>query len=110
MDIYAAFSLRYMERLGAANDFADVSVKNHLHGSLHPLAQYRNEVTRDEVLASRAIVNPLTLMMCAPLRVTRGVNRDDHNQRSCLCWSSPWSILKVGRTITLCQTLSARLK
>jgi acetyl-CoA acetyltransferase len=68
MDIYAALSLRYMERSGATvDDFADVSVKNHLHGSLNPLAQYRNEVTRDEVLASRAIVTPLTLMMCAPI-------------------------------------------
>ncbi|HEV8623429.1 MAG TPA: thiolase family protein [Acidimicrobiia bacterium] len=68
MDIYAVLSLRYMERSGATiNDFADVSVKNHLHGSLNPLAQYRNEVTREEVLASRAIVDPLTLMMCAPI-------------------------------------------
>jgi len=68
MDIYASLSLRYMERSGATvNDFADVSVKNHLHGSLNPMAQYRHEVTREEVLTSRPIVNPLTLMMCAPI-------------------------------------------
>jgi acetyl-CoA acetyltransferase len=68
MDIYATLGVRYMERSGATvNDFADVSVKNHQHGSLNPLAQYRNVVTREEVLASRAIVNPLTLMMCAPI-------------------------------------------
>lgn len=44
-----------------------VSVKNHRNGSLNPNAQYRNEVTADEVLASRKITANLTIMMCAPV-------------------------------------------
>lgn len=68
MDVYADMALKYMERSGAtARDFAAVTVKNHLHGSLNPRAQYRNRVTEDEVLASRAVSGPLTLLMCSPI-------------------------------------------
>ena len=44
-----------------------VSVKNHHHGSLNPYAQYREEVTVEQVLASRTVVAPLTVLMCSPL-------------------------------------------
>jgi acetyl-CoA acyltransferase len=44
-----------------------VSVKNHYHGSLNPYAQYREEVTLEQVLQSRAVVGPLTVLMCSPL-------------------------------------------
>ena len=44
-----------------------VSVKNHYHGSLNPFAQYREEVTLEEVLQSRHVVGPLTVYMCSPL-------------------------------------------
>jgi acetyl-CoA acetyltransferase len=50
-----------------AEDLADVSVKNHRHAVHNPNAMYRTEVTREEVLASRQICPPLTLLMlCAP--------------------------------------------
>ncbi len=68
MDIYAAGSRAYMRASGAtAEDFADVAVKSHRHAALNPCAQYRTEVTRQEVLASRTIATPLTLLMCAPI-------------------------------------------
>jgi acetyl-CoA acetyltransferase len=41
--------------------------KNHHHGSLNPKAQYRFELTVDEVLADREISWPLTRAMCSPL-------------------------------------------
>jgi acetyl-CoA acyltransferase len=44
-----------------------VSVKNHYHGSLNPYAQYREEVTVEQVLQSRTVVGPLTVLMCSPL-------------------------------------------
>jgi acetyl-CoA acyltransferase len=44
-----------------------VSVKNHYHGSLNPYAQYREEVTLEQVLQSRSVVGPLTVLMCSPL-------------------------------------------
>ena len=49
------------------DDLADVSVKNHRHAVDNPNAMYRKEVSREEVLASRAVCPPLTLLMlCAP--------------------------------------------
>jgi len=66
MDVYASMATRYMERTGATQrDFALISAKNHRHGALNPRAQYRHEVSVDEVLASRHISGPLTLLMCA---------------------------------------------
>jgi acetyl-CoA acyltransferase len=68
MDIYASMTREYMKQSGAtAEDFADVAVKNHDHGALNPRAQYRNRCTREEVLTSREISAPLTLMMCSPI-------------------------------------------
>ena len=34
---------------------------------MNPKAQFRNEVTIDEVLGSRSIAGPLTLLMCSPI-------------------------------------------
>jgi acetyl-CoA acyltransferase len=68
MDIYAANSRAYMNRSGATRqDFAEVAVKSHRHGALNPNAQYRTEVTVEDVLASREIAPPLTLLMCSPI-------------------------------------------
>ncbi len=44
-----------------------VSVKNHHHGALNPFSQYREEVTLRQVLDSRPVAGPLTLLMCSPL-------------------------------------------
>ncbi|HEV7941554.1 MAG TPA: thiolase family protein [Solirubrobacteraceae bacterium] len=68
MDIYAYLARDYMDRSDAsAEDFARVAVKNHRHGALNPKAQYRNLVSLEEVLGSREIAAPLTLLMCSPL-------------------------------------------
>ena len=49
------------------DQMALVSVKNHYHGSLNPYAQYREEVTLEQVLQSKSVVGPLTVLMCSPL-------------------------------------------
>ncbi|MGD9529472.1 MAG: thiolase family protein [Pseudonocardia sp.] len=68
MDVYADMARRYMARSGAtAADFARVAVKNHRHGALNPDAQYRTAVTVEEVLGSRVVSDPLTLLMCSPI-------------------------------------------
>jgi acetyl-CoA acetyltransferase len=68
MDIYAALAREYMERSGATErDFAEVAVKSHDHAALNPRAQYRTRVTAEEVLASRRVSGPLTLLMCSPI-------------------------------------------
>ena len=49
------------------DDLADVSVKNHAHAIDNEHAMYRKPVTREEVLGSRMVCPPLTLLMlCAP--------------------------------------------
>lgn len=68
MDLYAGTAREYLKRTGStAADFAQVSVKNHLHSSLNPHAQFRNTTTVEEVLGSRVIVDPLTLLMCSAI-------------------------------------------
>lgn len=68
MDIYARMARDYMASSGATQrDFALVSAKNSLHGSLNPNAQFHDVLTADEVLAARLISPPLTLPMCSPI-------------------------------------------
>jgi len=65
--IFALIARRLMETHGATpEDFAQVSVKNHHHGCLNPRAQYQKEFTVEEVLASRMIAEPITLLQCCP--------------------------------------------
>jgi acetyl-CoA acetyltransferase len=48
-------------------DLARVSVTNHAHGVHNPNAMYRKPLTRDAVLASPVVCEPLRLLMlCAP--------------------------------------------
>jgi acetyl-CoA acetyltransferase len=68
MDIYAEMARDYMARSGAtANDFAAVVVKNQHNGGLHPRAQYGRDLSIEQVLSSRLVVEPLTLLMCSPI-------------------------------------------
>jgi benzoylsuccinyl-CoA thiolase BbsB subunit len=65
--MFAMVARRQMEEHGATiEDFAQVSVKNHHHGSLNPKAQYRKEFTVEDILNSRMICDPITLLMCCP--------------------------------------------
>lgn len=65
---FALMAQELLEQTDATvEDLADVSVKNHGNAVHNPNAMYRSEVTREEVLESRAVCPPLTLLMlCAP--------------------------------------------
>ena len=68
IDVYAMAARNHMERYGTTREqFAAVASKNSFHGSLNPLAQFREELTVDDVLADRLIVDPLTRSMCSPI-------------------------------------------
>ena len=68
MDTYAMQAAWHMKRWGTTQrQIAMACAKNHHHGSLNPLAQYRFEMTADEVLADREVSWPLTRAMCSPL-------------------------------------------
>jgi acetyl-CoA acetyltransferase len=65
--LYAMRARRYLHDRGATREhLAKVAVKAHKAGKHNPYAQYRNEVTIEEVLGSRMIADPLSLFMCCP--------------------------------------------
>ncbi|HSC85578.1 MAG TPA: thiolase family protein [Pseudomonas sp.] len=65
--IYAMRGTRYLHEFGVGPEaLAQVAVKNRQHGSLNPYAQTRTPVSIDEVLNSRMVFDPLTLLQCCP--------------------------------------------
>jgi len=57
----------HMELYGTTKEqFAKVSVKNHRHSVNNPRSQYQNACSLDEVLASRLVYDPLTILQCCP--------------------------------------------
>lgn len=64
---FALVAQKHMERYGTTREqLAQVSVKNHLNGTLNPYAQFRKKFSLDEVLNSPMIADPLTLYSCCP--------------------------------------------
>ena len=88
MDLYAS-----MGEDGKTEDGGDVealgliSVKNHHHGALNPRAQFREEVTLEQVLSARRVAGPLTVLMCSPLS----------DGAACLVLTSPRFARRRGR-------------
>src|SRR5262249_14305666 len=65
--LYAMRAQRYMHDYGlTAQQLAGVSVKNRKNGALNADAQMKKPVTLDEVLASRMVADPFTLLQCCP--------------------------------------------
>jgi len=68
LDVHAMQARHHMARYGTTPaQLAAVASKNHRHGSLNPKAQYRFEIDVEGVLADRAVVEPFTRAMCAPI-------------------------------------------
>jgi acetyl-CoA acetyltransferase len=66
--LYAMAATRYQEVYGVTDtDLAMVAVKNHGHARHNERAQHRTPHTVEEVLASRMIADPLTLLQCCPI-------------------------------------------
>jgi acetyl-CoA acetyltransferase len=64
---YAVKAIRHMHEFGTTPEqMGMVSVKSHRNGALNPLAQYQEEVTLEQVLSSRMVADPLTLLQCCP--------------------------------------------
>ena len=64
---FGLYARRRMELHGATvEDFTQVKVKNSAHGASNPNARYRKRFSREEVLASAMVADPLRLLhVCA---------------------------------------------
>jgi len=66
--LYAIMARAYMNKYGLTREeLALVPVKNHKHGLNNPYAQFRYEVTVENVINSPLIADPLRLLDCSPL-------------------------------------------
>ena len=65
--VFGMAGMEHMRNHGTQQEhFALASVKNHWHSTANPLAQYQKESPLDEVMNSRVIAYPNTLLMCCP--------------------------------------------
>lgn len=65
--VYAMRARRYMHEWGARPEqFGMVSVKNRANGARNPDAQMRKPVSLEEVMSSRMVADPFTLLQCCP--------------------------------------------
>ena len=65
---WALRAKRFMQKYGTTREqLAKVSVKNHRNGCLNPRSQYKKACSVEEVLNSKMIADPLTVLSCNPL-------------------------------------------
>ncbi|MFD4180523.1 lipid-transfer protein [Rhodococcus sp. NPDC058514] len=65
--MFGAAGKEHMERYGTTEEqFAKIGVKNHKHSVNNPYAQFQDEYTLEEILASKRIYGPLTKLQCSP--------------------------------------------
>ncbi len=68
MDVYALSARAHMEKYGTTQrQLAAIAAKNHYHSSFNPYAQYQQNYSIEEVLASPDVAFPLTRLMCSPI-------------------------------------------
>lgn len=66
--LYALMMLEYMETYGVSEqEIAASAVKNHLHGSFNPLAQFQNVISVKNVMRSPLVCDPIRQLMCSPV-------------------------------------------
>ena len=66
--VFAMIANQHMHKYGTTlEQMASVSVKNNLHGSYNPLSQFGKILSTEEVLNSKMIADPITLLQCCPL-------------------------------------------
>jgi len=66
--LYALIACLHIHKYGTTSEqMAEVAVKNHLNGSMNPIAQYQNRITVDAVLNSIMVADPLHIFDCSPI-------------------------------------------
>jgi sterol carrier protein 2 len=65
--LFGGAGVEYMDRYGVTAElFGRVSVKARAHAGRNPLAVFTKPIDLDEVMSSKQIWGPLTLLMCCP--------------------------------------------
>jgi acetyl-CoA C-acetyltransferase len=66
--LYAMIARAHMDKYGTQREhLAEVAVKNHSNGMLNPYAQFQSKITREEVLNSVVVADPLRILDCSPI-------------------------------------------
>jgi len=66
--LYAMIANRHMHDYGTTKEqLAQVAVKNHANGAKNPYAQYRFEITVEQVMSATPVAHPLGLLDCSPV-------------------------------------------
>src|SRR5512142_3021687 len=66
--LYAMMARDHMHRHGTTRrQLAEVAAKNHMHGSMNPLAQFPMKVTAEQVMESVMVADPLRILDCSPI-------------------------------------------
>ena len=66
--LYAMIARAHMEKYGTTREqLADVAVKNHDQGLKNPNAQFRMAISREAVMRSTLVADPLGLLDCSPV-------------------------------------------
>ena len=64
---FSLMGMKHMHEYGTTlEQFAQVSVKNHDHAIHNPIAQFPRAVTVEQVMNSRMICDPITVLQCSP--------------------------------------------
>lgn len=100
--VFALLGTRHMAEFGTTPEqFARVAVKNHKHSALNPYAHYQKVFSLEEILESRMVCDPLTLLQCCPIGdgaaavvVTTAENAKKHTTRPVFVGAS---VLTSGR-------------
>jgi acetyl-CoA acetyltransferase len=68
LDVHALQAQAHMRAHGTTvAQLATIASKNHGHSVDNPLAQYQVAMSRDHILADKAVVEPFTRSMCSPV-------------------------------------------
>lgn len=66
--LYALMANKHMKEYGTTEEMlASVAVKNHKNAVHNKYAQYRKEITIDDVLNSKMVADPLKVLDCSPI-------------------------------------------
>ncbi len=66
--LYALIARAHMAQFGTTREqLAAVAVKNHRNGAKNPNAQFRSQVTAEQVMNSTMVADPLRLLDCSPV-------------------------------------------